>query len=88
MSGVPCLLMGMAVVFLTLSLATLPRLLFASGREDRLVVLDAFNTLVSLALLLAAAACESLVMVDIAIVYIVVSFIVGLCLVQASERGV
>ena len=52
------------------------------------MVLDAFNTLVSLALLLAAAACESLVMVDIAIVYIVVSFIVGLCLVQASERGV
>lgn len=76
------LLMGLLIV------ATAGRLFLGPTTPDRLVALDVVNTLVSGIMLLLGAVYDSVVMVDVAIVYMALSFVSTLYFARHLEGGV
>ena len=73
-----CFFMGVAFIMAVLMVALVPRLLSGPSTADRLVVLDTINTFVSGIMLLLGAVYDSVVMVDVAIAYMSLSFVSGL----------
>ena len=75
-------LMGLLLVGLT------GRLFVGPTTADRLVALDVVNTLVSAIMLLLGAVYDSVVMVDVAIVYMALSFVSTLYFARHLEGGI
>jgi len=75
-------LMGLLLVGLT------GRLFVGPTTADRLVALDVVNTLVSGIMLLLGAVYDSVVMVDVAIVYMALSFVSTLYFARYLEGGI
>ena len=79
--------MGVAFIMAVLMVALVPRLLSGPSTADRLVVLDTINTFVSGIMLLLGAVYDSVVMVDVAIAYMSLSFVSGLYFARHLEGG-
>ena len=75
-------LMGLLLVSLSV------RLFIGPTSPDRLIALDTVNTLVSGIMLILGAVYDSVVMVDVAIVYMALSFVSGLYFARHLEGGV
>ena len=75
-------LMGLLLVSLSV------RLFIGPTTPDRLIALDTVNTLVSGIMLVLGAVYDSVVMVDVAIVYMALSFVSGLYFARHLEGGV
>jgi multicomponent Na+:H+ antiporter subunit F len=78
---------GVAFLMALLIVAQAGRLAAGPTTPDRLVVLDTINTLVSGIMLLLSAVYDSVVMVDIAIVYMALSFVSTLYFARHLEGG-
>jgi multicomponent Na+:H+ antiporter subunit F len=78
---------GVAFLMAFLIVMLAGRLLSGPTTPDRLVVLDTINTLVSGIMLLLSAVYDSVVMVDIAIVYMALSFVSTLYFARHLEGG-
>ncbi|MEG3064817.1 monovalent cation/H+ antiporter complex subunit F [Acetomicrobium sp.] len=79
-----------ALVFLILGMAILAvtgRLIMGPTIPDRAVALDTINTLVAAAMIILGAIFDSIVMVDIAIVYAALSFVGTLFIARHVEGG-
>ena len=79
-----------ALVFLILGMAILAvtgRLIMGPTIPDRVVALDTVNTLVVAAMIILGAIFDSIVMVDIAIVYAALSFVGTLFIARHVEGG-
>ena len=81
-------LSGGAIVLVLLALFSVGRLFLGPTNADRLVALDTINTFVVGLMILIAAITDSIVMVDVAIVYGALSFVGGLFLARYMEGGV
>ena len=68
--------------------ATTGRLISGPTTADRLVAFDVINTLASGIMLLLGAVYDSVVMVDVAIVYMALSFVSGLYFARHLEGGI
>lgn len=79
---------GLAFVMALLIVALSGRLFVGPTTADRLVALDVVNTLVSGIMLLLGAVYDSVVMVDVAIVYMALSFVSTLYFARHLEGGV
>lgn len=79
---------GTALLMALLIVATIGRLFLGPTTPDRLVALDVINTLVSAIMLLLGAVYDSVVMVDVAIVYMALSFVSTLYFARHLEGGV
>ena len=79
---------GAALLMALLVVATVGRLFLGPTTPDRLVALDVINTLVSAIMLLLGAVYDSVVMVDVAIVYMALSFVGTLYFARHLEGGV
>mgnify|MGYP000957848985 FL=1 len=75
------LILGMAI------LAVTGRLIMGPTIPDRVVALDTVNTLVVAAMIILGAIFDSIVMVDIAIVYAALSFVGTLFIARHVEGG-
>jgi len=75
------LILGMAI------LAVTGRLIMGPTIPDRVVALDTINTLVVAAMIILGAIFDSIVMVDIAIVYAALSFVGTLFIARHVEGG-
>ena len=64
------------------------RLISGPTTADRLVALDTINTLVSGIMLLLGAVYDSVVMIDVAIVYMALSFVSTLYFARRMEGGI
>ncbi|MDR2179130.1 MAG: cation:proton antiporter [Synergistaceae bacterium] len=88
MSASQYLFAGTALVMAVLIVALLGRLIAGPTIPDRLVALDTVNTLVSGIMLLLGAVYDAVVMVDVAIVYMALSFVSTLYFARYLEGGV
>ena len=88
MSPSQYLFAGVAMVMAILMVAVLGRLVAGPTTPDRAIALDTINTLVSGIMLLLAAVYDSVVMIDVAIVYMALSFVSTLYLARYLEGGV
>jgi multicomponent Na+:H+ antiporter subunit F len=88
MSASQYLFAGTALMMAVLIVALLGRLIVGPTTPDRLVALDTVNTLVSGIMLLLGAVYDSVVMVDVAIVYMALSFVSTLYFARYLEGGV
>ena len=79
---------GTALLMALLIVATAGRLFLGPTTPDRLVALDVVNTLVAAIMLLLGAVYDSVVMVDVAIVYMALSFVSTLYFARHLEGGV
>ena len=71
-----------------MTVALVGRLTAGPTTADRLVALDTINTLVSSIMLLLGAVYDSVAMIDVAIVYMALSFVVTLYFARHLEGGV
>ncbi len=78
-----------AAAFLTSLLLPVILWYFRRGLStaDKLLALDTFNTLVALIMLLISAADDSIVMLDVTLIYIVISLIITLCFARCVVGG-
>lgn len=79
---------GTALLMALMILASMGRLFLGPTTPDRLIALDVINTLVSAIMLLLGAFYDSVVMVDVAIVYMALSFVSTLYFARHLEGGV
>ncbi|MCL1875994.1 MAG: monovalent cation/H+ antiporter complex subunit F [Synergistaceae bacterium] len=79
---------GGAIVLVVLALLSVGRLFLGPTSADRLVALDTINTFVVGLMILIAAITDSIIMVDVAIVYGALSFVGALFLARYMEGGV
>ena len=79
---------GTAFLMGLLLLATMGRLIMGPTIADRVIAFDVFNTLLCMIMLLLAAAYDSVVMVDVAIVYMALFFICTLTISRYLEGGI
>jgi multicomponent Na+:H+ antiporter subunit F len=78
---------GTAWVMAVLIVGLVGRLIAGPTTPDRLIALDTVNTLVSGIMLLLGAVYDSVVMVDVAIVYMALSFVSTLYFARHLEGG-
>ncbi len=78
-------LAGLVVVIL--SVLSVLRCLLGPTVPDRVVGLDTLNTLVVAAMVVFGAALDEIILVDVAIVYALLSFIGTLYIAKFTERG-
>ena len=78
---------GTAFLLGLLLVATIGRVIMGPTIADRLVAFDVVNTLVSVIMLLLAVVYDSVVMVDVAIVYMALSFVSTLYFSRYLEGG-
>jgi multicomponent Na+:H+ antiporter subunit F len=88
MSASQYLFAGTALMMGLLIVALIGRLIAGPTTSDRLVALDTVNTLVSGIMLLLGAVYDAVVMVDVAIVYMALSFVSTLYFARYLEGGV
>lgn len=88
MSASQYLFAGTALLMAVLIVALLGRLFVGPTTPDRLIALDTVNTLVSGIMLLLGAVYDAIVMVDVAIVYMALSFVSTLYFARYLEGGV
>jgi multicomponent Na+:H+ antiporter subunit F len=88
MSASQYLFVGAALMMALLIVGLLGRLIAGPTTPDRLVALDTVNTLVSGIMLLLGAVYDAVVMVDVAIVYMALSFVSTLYFARYLEGGV
>jgi len=81
------LFIGTAFLMTFLIIAAIGRLIMGPTIADRLVAFDVMNTLVTVTMLLLAVAYDSVVMVDVAIVYMALFFICTLYFSRYMEGG-
>ena len=81
-------LTGGAIILVILMLFSVGRLFLGPTPADRLVALDTINTFVVGLMFLIAVITDSIVMIDVAIVYGALSFIGALFFARCMERGV
>jgi len=81
-------LTGGAIVVAVLALLSVGRMFMGPTAADRLVALDTINTFVVGLMIILAAVTDSIVMVDVAIVYGALSFVGTLFLARYMEGGV
>ncbi|MDR1379268.1 MAG: cation:proton antiporter [Synergistaceae bacterium] len=81
------LFVGTAWLMAVLIVALVGRLIAGPTTPDRLIALDTVNTLVSGIMLLLGAVYDSVVMVDVAIVYMALSFVSTLYFARHLEGG-
>ncbi|MCL1940340.1 MAG: monovalent cation/H+ antiporter complex subunit F [Synergistaceae bacterium] len=81
-------LTGGAVVLVILALMSVGRLFWGPTVADRLVALDTINTFVVGLMILISVISDSIVMVDVAIVYGALSFVGALFFARYMEGGV
>ena len=81
-------LTGGAIVLIILALLSVGRLFMGPTAADRLVALDTINTFVVGLMILVAAITDSIIMVDVAIVYGALSFVGALFFARYMEGGV
>lgn len=74
------------LAFLMLGIAV--RMFLGPTAPDRIVALDAFNTLISAIMMLLSAVYDSVVILDVAIVYMALSFVSTLYFARHLEGGV
>ena len=79
---------GGAIVLVVMALLSVGRLLLGPTAADRLVALDTINTFVVGLMILVAAITDSIIMVDVAIVYGALSFVGALFFARYMEGGV
>jgi len=79
---------GGAIIIVILALLSAGRLLLGPTVADRLVALDTINTFVVGLMILFAAITDSIVMVDVAIVYGALAFVGTLFFARYMEGGV
>ncbi|MDR1977852.1 MAG: cation:proton antiporter [Synergistaceae bacterium] len=79
---------GASFVMAVLIVILLGRLIVGPTIPDRLIALDTVNTLVSGIMLLLGAVYDAVVMVDVAIVYMALSFVSTLYFARHLEGGV
>jgi multicomponent Na+:H+ antiporter subunit F len=77
-----------AFILALIILGYVGRLVAGPTMGDRLVVFDAINTVVSCIMLLLAVVYDSVVMVDVAIVYMAISFVSILYFARRMEGGI
>jgi len=77
-----------AFLMSVMTVALIGRLISGPTTADRVLVLDTFNTLVCCIMLLLAALYDSVVMVDVAIVYMAISFVSTLYFARRLEGGI
>ena len=82
-----CLFAGTAFLMGLLNVATAGRLIMGPTLADRLVAFDVINTFVCVIMMLLGAAYDSVVMVDVAIVYMTLFFICTLYFARHLEGG-
>ena len=82
------LFLTVAFVMSLLMVALTGRLISGPTTADRLVALDTINTLVSGIMLLLGAVYDSVVMIDVAIVYMALSFVSTLYFARHMEGGI
>jgi len=82
-----CLFAGTAFLMGLFIVAMSGRLFMGPTIADRLVVFDVINSMVSVIMLLLGAAYDSVVMVDVAIVYMALSFVSTLYFARHLEGG-
>ncbi|MDR1874698.1 MAG: cation:proton antiporter [Synergistaceae bacterium] len=87
MSASQYLFVGMALIMALLVILVSGRLIVGPTTADRLIALDVINTLVSGIMLLLGAVYDSVVMVDVAIVYMALSFVSTLYFARHLEGG-
>jgi multicomponent Na+:H+ antiporter subunit F len=88
MSASQYLFAGTTLLMAVLIVALLGRLIVGPTTPDRLIALDTVNTLVSGIMLLLGAVYDSVVVVDVAIVYMALSFVSTLYFARYLEGGV
>ena len=81
------LFIGTAFLMALLIVATMGRLIMGPTIADRVVAFDVINTLLCMIMLLLAAAYDSVVMVDVAIVYYALFFVCTLTIARYMEGG-
>jgi len=79
---------AVAFCMVIMVVALIGRLIVGPTTADRVVVLDAFNTLVCGIMLLLAAVYDSVVMADVAIVYMALAFVSILFFARRLEGGI
>ncbi|MDR1376386.1 MAG: cation:proton antiporter [Synergistaceae bacterium] len=79
---------GTTLVMAVLIVALIGRLIAGPTTPDRLVAMDTVNTLVSGIMLLLGAVYDAVVMVDVAIVYMALSFVSTLYFARYLEGGI
>jgi multicomponent Na+:H+ antiporter subunit F len=87
MSASQYLFAGVALIMALLIILVSGRLIVGPTTADRLIALDAINTLVGGIMLLLGAVYDSVVMVDVAIVYMALSFVSTLYFARHLEGG-
>jgi len=80
-------LTGGAIIMVILVLFSMGRLFLGPTTADRLVALDAINTFVVGLMILIAVITDSVVMIDVAIVYCALSFVGALFIARYMEGG-
>ena len=78
---------GTAFLMALLIVVTMGRLIMGPTIADRMVAFDVINTLVCMIMLFLAVAYDSVVMVDVAIVYMALFFICTLYFARYMEGG-
>jgi multicomponent Na+:H+ antiporter subunit F len=78
---------GVALIMALLIILVSGRLIAGPTTADRLIALDVINTLVSGIMLLLGAVYDSVVMVDVGIVYMALSFVSTLYFARYLEGG-
>jgi multicomponent Na+:H+ antiporter subunit F len=81
-------LSGGAIILIILALMSVGRLFWGPTAADRLVALDTINTFVVGLMILLAVITDSIIMVDVAIVYGALSFVGALFFARYMEGGV
>ena len=81
-------LTGGAIVLVILALLSVGRLFWGPTTADRLVALDTINTFVAGIMILISVITDSIVMIDVAIVYCALSFVGTLFFARYMEGGV
>ncbi|MCL2768157.1 MAG: monovalent cation/H+ antiporter complex subunit F [Synergistaceae bacterium] len=81
-------LTGGVIVMIILALLSVGRLFLGPTTADRLVALDTINTFVVGIMILISVITDSIVMVDVAIVYCALSFVGAMFLARYMEGGI
>lgn len=79
---------GAALLMALMLVGAAVRLFLGPTAPDRIVALDAVNTLVSAIMMLLAAVYDSVIVLDVAIVYMALSFVSTLYFARYLEGGV
>lgn len=76
-----------AIVLTVCVIIALVRLILGSTIPDRIVALDTINTIVIVIMIVLGAAYKEIILIDVAIVYALLSFVTTLFIAKYIEKG-